>query len=53
MNTGLALLVSARVVTQKSLKAFRAIEKYEKDSIPLFINQAFATYFRHKGQEII
>ena len=53
MNTGLALLVSARVVTQKSLKAFRAIEKYEKDSIPLFIYQAFATYFRLKGQEII
>ena len=37
MNTGLALLVSARAVTQKWLKAFGAIEKYEKDSILLFI----------------
>ena len=53
MNTGLVLLVLARVVTQKSLKAFRAIEKYEKDSIPVFINQSFATYFRHKGKETI
>ena len=53
MNTGIALLVSARAVSQKSLKTFGAIEKYEKDSIPFFINQSFATYFRHKGQETI
>ena len=38
MNTGLAVLVSARVVTQKARKAFEAIEKYEKDSSLLFIN---------------
>ena len=53
MNNGLAILVSARVVTQRALKTFRAIEKYEKGSILLFINQSFATYLRHKGQETI
>jgi len=39
MNTGLASgSVSATVLTQESLKAFRAIEKYEKDSILLFLH---------------
>ena len=54
MNTGLASgSVSATVLTQESQKAFRAIEKYEKDSILLFIiiNQLFATYLRNKAQE--
>ena len=54
MNTGLASgSVSATVVTQEALKAFRATEKYEKDSILLFIiiNQLFATYLTSKAQE--
>ena len=32
-------------------RAFGAIEKYEKDSILLFINQSLATHLRHRGQE--
>ena len=53
MNNSPAILVSARVVKQMALKTLRAIEQYEKDSILLFINQSFATYLRHKGQETI
>ena len=54
LNAGLALLVSARVVTEKTPKAFGAkLQKNEKDSILLFINESFAAHLRHKGQEAI